>query len=113
MKKSGHQEVLFGEASLEWTKILLSENQKSDLSLIVKCEAKNFVAGKLKIRAKIGDGNEVALKKDRVPQNIKPHITDVSQERIVERASPEVQIVEDSSNQLKASTTSRAPSKVC
>jgi hypothetical protein len=113
VKKNGCQEVLFGEASLDWTKILLSENQKSDLSLIVQCDAKNIVVGKLKIRARIGNGNEVALKKDgALPQSNKPQKADVPQEKNAEKAAPDIQVVEDTREEAKKTTPAKSPSKV-
>jgi hypothetical protein len=114
VKKNGCQEALFGEASLDWTKILHSENQKSDLSLIVQCEARNIVVGKLKIRARIGNGNEVALKKDGAPpQSNKPQKADVPLEKNVEKSAPDIQVVEDKREEAKKASPSKSPSKVC
>lgn len=112
MKKNGCQETLFGEALLDWTKILHAENQKSDLSLIVQCDAKKNVVGKLKIRAKIGNGNEVALKKDVVSQLNKPK-ADVALENNVVKPIPDVQIVEEVREEVKNSPAARSPNKVC
>lgn len=97
---------------MDWTKILHSEHQKSDLSLIVQCDSKRIVVGKLKIRAKIGNGNEVALKKEGAPQSLKPQKADVPPESNVEKATPDIKIIEEIREEAPKSTPARSPSKV-
>jgi hypothetical protein len=104
VKKTGSQEMIFGEATFDWTKFLTTDSPKCDVSLIVK--TKSIVLGKMKIKVQVGDENHVAAKSHSAP----PERHDVRHENSLEAPEPVVvPIVEEPQ---KKSPPSNATNKV-